>query len=100
MKRRRRRMSTSNRLGMVMISFIVIVLLIVLLVKSQQLRDHNARLETRMTELNELLHEEELRADEIENLEEYVETPEFAEKAAREKLGMVYEDEIIYVPEE
>lgn len=100
MKKRRRRMSKSNRLGMVLISFIVIVLLIVLLVKSQELREQNAAYIAEKTELEQQIRDEEIRAEEIEKLEDYVDSTEYIEKVAREKLGLVYEDEVIYIPEE
>ena len=100
MKKRRRRMSKGNRLGMVLISFIVVVLLIVLLVQSQRLREQNAVYEAEKAELEQQIRDEEIRAEEIEKLEEYVDSTEYIEKVAREKLGLVYEDEVIYVPEE
>ena len=37
---------------------------------------------------------------EIENLKDYVNSTEFIEKVARDKLGLVYEDEIIFKAEE
>lgn len=100
MKKRKRRMSKGNRLGMVLISFIVIVLLTVLLVQSQRLREQNAAYERELEELNQKKRDEEIRAEEIKALEEYVESTEFIEKMAREKLNLVYEDEIIFKPEE
>ena len=39
------------------------------------------------------------RADEIDDLEEYVGSDSYTEEVAREKLGLVYPDEIILEPE-
>lgn len=50
-------------------------------------------------ELNKQLAEEEDRSREIEEYKEYVTTDEYVEQVAREKLGLVYPDEIILVPE-
>ncbi|NLK29222.1 MAG: septum formation initiator, partial [Clostridiales bacterium] len=46
------------------------------------------------------IKEQEERAKEIKNLEAYVQTKRYIEDVAREKLGLVYEDEIILKPEE
>ena len=40
------------------------------------------------------------RAGEIENLKDYVNSTEYIEKIARDKLGLVYEDEILFKAEE
>lgn len=47
-------------------------------------------------ELMEQLAEEQQRTEEIEVLKEYTQTDEYVEEVAREKLGLVYEDEIIF----
>ena len=39
------------------------------------------------------------RAKELEEYEEYVKTDEYVEEVAREKLGLVYKDEIIFEPD-
>ena len=42
---------------------------------------------------------EALRSGEIDKLKDYVNSTEFIEKMAREKLGLVYDDEIIFKAE-
>lgn len=100
MARKRRRPSKSNRLGMYLIAFIVMVLLIGLLVQSQDLADANAKKEARKAELEQQIKDEEVRAEEIEQLAEDINSPDSVEQIAREKLGLVYEDDIIFQPEE
>ena len=104
MARRKRRPSKSNRLGMFVIAAIVVVLLIGLLVQSQDLADSNAkkeaRKEARKEELQQQIKDEEIRAEEIERLAEDITSPDNVEKIAREKLGLVYEDDISFQPEE
>ncbi len=78
------------------IAFVVMVLLIVLLVQSQNLIHKNQEYTQRKEELQQELKDEEIRAEEIENLKDYVDSAEFIEKIARDKLGLVYEDEIIF----
>ena len=78
------------------IAFVVMVLLIVLLVQSQNLIHKKQEYTQRKEELQQELKDEEIRAEEIENLKDYVDSAEFIEKIARDKLGLVYEDEIIF----
>lgn len=100
MARRRKRPSSSNRRGMAAIAFIVMVLLVGLLVQSQKLSLQNRQYEARKAELQQQINDEELRAGEIENLHDYVNSKEYIEKVAREKLGLVYEDEILFQAED
>ncbi len=95
-----KRPSKSNRRGMYAIAGMVAVLLVVLLVQIQGLSAQNAEYEAKKAELSQQLKDEEIREGEIEKLKDYVNSTEFIEKTAREKLGLVYEDEIIFKAEE
>ena len=97
---KRKRPSKSNRRGMFAISAIVTVLLIGLLVQSQELAVSNKQYEAKKAELEHQIKDEEIRAGEIENMEDYVNSTEYIEKIAREKLGLVYEDETIFKAED
>lgn len=97
---KRRRPSKSNRRGMFAIAAIVMVLLVGLLVQSQELAIENKQYEAKKAELEQQIKDEEIRAGEIENMEDYVESVDYIEKVAREKLGLVYEDEMIFKAEE
>ena len=50
--------------------------------------------------MNELIAEEEKKAEEIEEYGKYVQTKKYAEEVAKDKLGLVYEDEIIFKAED
>ncbi|MCD8396393.1 MAG: septum formation initiator family protein [Lachnospiraceae bacterium] len=93
---RRKKPSTGNRRGMYAIAAIVMVLLLGLLVQSQSLRAQNAEYVEQIAELEEQIQDEEVRADEIDELSEYLNSDEYVEKLAREKLGLVYEDDVVY----
>lgn len=95
----RRKLSRSNRRGMIAIAGIVAVLLVVLMVQSSRLTERNSEYISRKEQLTELIQDEEVRAGEIEKLKDYVNSTEFIEKMAREKLGLVYDDEILFRPE-
>lgn len=71
-------------------------MLVGLLVQSQKLSAQNEKYEVRKVELEQQIKDEEMRAEEIENLKDYVNSPEYIEKVARDKLGLVYEDEILF----
>ncbi len=98
MKGRKKKPSKSNRRGMCTIAAIVAVMLVGLLVQSQSLRIKNTQYEEQKAELEQEIQDEEVRAEEIQVLGEYVNSEEYIEKLAREKLGLVYEDEVIYRP--
>lgn len=85
---------------MVLIAAIVAVLLVGLLTQSQELRRKNISYEKQKEELEQQIKDEEVRAGEIEKLEDYVDSTEYIEKMAREKLGLVYPDEIVFRAEE
>ena len=93
------RPSRSNRRGMVAIAAVVMVLLLSLLVQSQNLSAQNEKYEARKAELEQQKRDEELRAEEITKLKDYVNSPEYIEMVARDKLGLVYSDEILFVAE-
>ena len=95
MKKRKKRRG-SNRREMICISAVVVVLMCVVFTQSGRLREKNAGYEARIEELNAEIAEESERAEEIEELKEYVKTPEYAGEVARQKLGMVGEDEILF----
>lgn len=82
------------------IAVVVMTLLVVLLIQSQKLIEKNSAYETQKEELKQEIQDEEIRAEEIENLKEYVDSDEYIEKIARDKLGLVYDDEIIFKAEE
>jgi cell division protein DivIC len=50
--------------------------------------------------LNKELDDQEKRKEEIAEYQEYIQTDEFVEDTAREKLGLVYEDEVVFIKEE
>lgn len=97
---RRRQASRSNRRGALAIAGAVAFLLVVVLVQTQKLTVKNNAYQAQKTELEQQIKDEEIRAEDIEQLKDYVNSDEFIEKMARDKLGLVYEDEIIFKAEE
>ena len=66
------------------------------MVQSLDLKESLAGYETRAEALSQQLEEEQARTEEIKELKEYMQTDEYAEQAAREKLGLVKDNEIIF----
>ena len=93
---RKRKAVRANNRGVFAILFVVAVLLVILAVQSVRLKKKNSDFELKKTELNQQIQDEEIRADEIKNMEEQVDSDEYIEKIARDKLGLVYEDEVVY----
>ena len=50
--------------------------------------------------MNAQIESEQQRTEEIEAMEEYKNTKEYVEEIAKDKLGLVYDDEILFKPEE
>lgn len=92
----RRALQRSRRWGFRVIIFAVLCLLIVASVGKLQLRRKNAAYEQREEELLAAIAEEEARTEEIEELKKYVQTKKYVEEVAKERLGLVYEDEILF----
>ncbi len=85
-----------NLIGMVMISLIVCVLLCVICVKSSTMRRTIGENKTTISQLETQIAEEEDRAVSIEETGEYMQSDEYVTKVAREKLGLVNDDEILF----
>ena len=90
----------SNQLGMLVIALIVLVLLGWLTMESRNLQSRLAVYDARAAELEEQIEDETERTEEIRELKEYMQTDEYAEEVAREKLGLVKENEIVFQEEE
>lgn len=99
MKKRRRRGRRGNRGAMLSITAVVAVLLISLTIQSHSLMAKNAAYEEQEAKLTQELENEKARTEEINGLQEYMQTDEYVEKVARDKLGLVYPDEILIKPE-
>lgn len=83
-------------MGMRIIAFAILCLLVVASVGKVQLRRKGETYERREEELMTAIAEEEARAEEIEELKKYVQTKKYVEEVAKERLGLVYEDEILF----
>jgi len=78
------------------ILLIVLLVFAVSAVGGMQLKKKNRAYQNREKALQEAILKEEERAVEIQELEAYTKTKKYVEDVAKDKLGLVYEDEIIF----
>lgn len=97
--RTNRRRRKSHRSNLYMIVAVIMLMLGALTVKRVTLDANCQKLETQRAELEakkqSLLDEKES----IEKQAEYMQTPKYIEDVAREKLGLVYKNEVIFKAE-
>ena len=75
------------------------MVLIVVTVRNTQIRQKVDSYNARLEQLDTQIEKEQARTQEIEEYGKYTQTKKFAEEVAKEKLGLVYENEIIYKQE-
>ena len=88
-----------NKTGMLLVTTVVLMMLIVVAVKSVELREKRAFYAMREEALMQEIEAEEARTEEIAEYEKYTQTKKYVEEIAKEKLGLVYEGEIIFKDE-
>lgn len=84
---------------MFLVSLVVVMIMIVVAVKSVELQK---KIDAKICEeqlLDEQIAAENRRAEEIEEFGKEVQTKGYIEDVAREKLGLVYEGEILFKEE-
>ena len=85
-----------NKVTMVGIISVVCLLMIILLVQGQRLNAAASANEDRVSELEQQIEDENQRTEEIGELEEYMQSDEYLEKVAKDKLGLIKDGEIIF----
>jgi len=93
------RKKNQNHLSMFLVSLIVLMIMVVVAVHSAGLQDKIDVKAEELQQLEELIADEKARTLEIEQLSKEVQTKGYIENVAREKLGLVYEDEILFKEE-
>lgn len=89
----------NNRLGMAAIAGITLVLLGVTVTESKNLENRLAYYNARAASLQESIEDEKARAEEIKEKKEYMQTDEYIEEVARNRLGLVKDNEIVFEEE-
>ncbi len=93
--RQKRRLREHKR-SMLVVSAVIILLGAIVFVDSMTLKAREKAYQEQEIELQQQIKEEKQKAKKIDKLKDYVGTDAYVEDMAREKLGLVYEDEIIF----
>lgn len=93
------RKKRQNKFGMFLVSVVVIMLMVVVAVKSVDLREKKAFYAQKEQTLLEQIEAETKRSEEIDEYEKYTQTKKYIEDVAKDRLGLVYEGEIIFKDE-
>ena len=73
----------------------IVLLFIVVMSNVSNLSVKKKELDTKISDLNQSIEEQNKKTEELEEYREYTKTREFTEDVAREKLGLIYPGEII-----
>lgn len=96
--KRKKRERLGNRLALTGITFVVLSMAIVVNMRSASLKQRDFEYQMKEESLRAQLAQEEQRAARLEEERVYVQTKQYIEKVAKEKLGLVNPDEILLKP--
>ena len=85
-----------NKAAMLCITFVVCILLAALLYEGHSLKQKIGENEAKAARLEAQIADEDQRTADISALEEYMRSDEYLEKVAKEKLGLIRDNEIIF----
>lgn len=97
--REKKRDKWGNRMALIGITVVVLSLAVVIGLKSKSLKEKDLAYQIREENLLAQKAEEEERKEELEERKIYVQTKQYIEEVAKEKLGLVKQDEILLKPE-
>ncbi|MCR5234140.1 MAG: septum formation initiator family protein [Lachnospiraceae bacterium] len=89
-----------NRLGMLLVMSVVLMMCVVMIVSMTSLREKRNGYLEREASLQKQIEAENRRTEELKEYEKYTKTAAYVEEVAKDKLGLVYEDEIVFQAEE
>lgn len=85
-----------NRFSMFLVTLIVVMIMVIVMVKSIELQHKIDNYTAREELLYTQIAAEQLRAEEIEEYRKYTQTKGYVEEVAKDKLGLMYEGEILF----
>lgn len=89
-----------NSLSMFLVTLVVLMIMIVVAFDSVEIQRKINEQTAKETELLAEKEAEEIRAEEIEEYRKYTQTKRYVEEVAQDKLGLVYEGEILFKAED
>lgn len=97
--KRKSRNGWGNRMALIGITMVVLSLSVVVHVGTSSLREKEQEYAVKEASLEKTKAKELARAEELEEYRVYVQTKQYVEKVAKEKLGLVNRDEILFKAE-
>lgn len=85
-----------NRFSMFLVTLVVLMIMVVVAVRSVELQQKIAGYDTQIASLGAQIEAEQTRAEQIEEFGKYTQTKAYVEEVAKDKLGLVYEGEILF----
>lgn len=85
-----------NRLGMMLVTLCVLMMTVVVGVSSMDLKAKQKKYAAQEQALDQQIEEEIARTEDLQEYEKYTRTDAFVEEMAKDKLGLVYDGEIIF----
>nr|WP_077612608.1 septum formation initiator family protein [Clostridium sp. Marseille-P2415] len=96
--RRKRKDKWGNRMALIGITFVVFSLAVIVTLKGVTLKEKEQEYRLRLENLQAQVDKEQERAKELEEYRVYVQTKQYIEEVAKQKLGLVNPDEILLKP--
>lgn len=96
MRAKKKRLQDSHRRSLIFITLGVLLLCSVLIYKTVSLNEQATKYQASIEKYEKDMEDLEQEKEELEDLKEYVQSDAYVEDMAREKLGLVYEDEVIF----
>ncbi len=93
------RKRSQNRFSMILVGLVVLMITVAVSVKSVELQNRIDVYAAKEQQLQNQIAAEEERAEEIEEYGKYTKTKGYVEEVAKDKLGLVYEGEILFKEE-
>ncbi len=96
MGRYRKRKKKENRMGKLCVSGIVFMFLIVMSIQIVKLYKEDQTYIAKEKELNERLEDATEEQQQLADYEQYTQSQQYIEEVAKSKLGLVYNNEIVF----
>ena len=89
-----------NKFSMLLVTMVLVMFMVVVSISGRKLREKIDAVSETQTRYERLLQEEEKRKQDIEEFGKYTQTKKYVEEVAQDKLGLVYEGDIIFKQEQ
>lgn len=94
------RKRNQNHLSMVLVALVVTLITVAVAMRSVELTQRLEELTQKEQGLEQQKLAEEQRAEEIDEFRKYTQTKRYVEEVAKDKLGLMYEGEVLFKEED